>query len=203
MSYYYGTYYEESDSDDYQYGGYYYDKESDNHYDDNHYADDLVSIFNGLSIEQKNAVVDCGECFTCEHLTVCDSFGCDTCEKAVEIGCQNEFCKLHNCRENSLKCTCTTERLLIQYADTRRLPKGAKEVFGWFNCFEKRGKNTVVCKRWNSAHAWIEMGKLLTQQCQRCEQPCKPVKVKQKEWRGQQEASGERPHDEVKFSNKI
>ena len=174
----------------YRYNGYY-------EYEYSEY--ELVSGFNHMSVEDKDTIIDCEECFTCEHLMDCDSYDCHTCEKAVEIGCQNKFCTRHNCRENSLKCKCTTERLLQEFADTRYLPKRAKEVFGWFSCSEKRGKKTIICKRWNSAHAWIEMGKLLTQQCQKCEKPCKPVKVKRKEWRGQQEASGEKPHDEVKL----
>ena len=177
-------------------------------YDDNYYEyessdDELVTGFNRLSVKDKKAIIDCKECFTCEHLTVCTSYHCGTCEQAIKIGCQNKFCKRHNCRESSSKCTCTTEKLLLEFANTRHLRKGAKEVFGWFSCSEKKGKKTVICKRWNSAHAWIEMGKLLTQQCQKCEKPCKPVKVKRKEWRGQQEASGEKPHDEVKFLKNI
>ena len=176
--------------------------------DEDHYGyessdNGLISGFSCLSVGQKHEIIDCKECFTCEHLNNCSLQHCDTCEKAIEVGCQNKFCTLHNCRENSLKCNCTTNRLITKFANTRHLPKGSKEVFGWFNCSKKKGRETVVCKRWNSAHAWIENGKLLTQRCQRCEKPCKPIKVKRKEWRGQQEASGDKPHDQVKFLNEI
>ena len=163
---------------------------------------DLISGFSRLSVGQKNAVIDCKRCFTCEHLAGCSSYNCGCSKTAVEIGCQNKFCQLHQCRENNLKCDCTTKRLLLKYADTRRGKSGkrsGKEVFGWFECTKKRTNKTLVCKRWNSAHTWIEMGKFLTQQCQNCEKPCRPIKVKQKEWRGEQEAVGNKPHDEVKF----
>ena len=180
------------------------------------YTDDLVSRLSRMNVgqklspgrtyvtkitSQKKSVIDCKECFTCNHLTGCSLYNCGTCKKAVETGCQNKFCKRHKCRENEMKCNCTTRRLLSQFSDTSHLRKGSKEVFGWFNCSQKRGEKTIVCKRWNSAHAWIDMGKLLTQQCQKCKKPCRPIKVKLKEWRGGQESSGEKPHDEVNCFN--
>ena len=53
-----------------------------------------------------------------------------------------------------------------------------------------------ICNLWQSAHVWIENGRLLTQQCKKCEAPCTPFKVKKKDWSG--ESISEKPHDEVK-----
>ena len=128
---------------------------------------DLAAGLSDLSLASKQSVIDCGECFSCEHLDSCydDPEDCDDCEKILtEVGCQNKWCAKHKCRENALKCSCTTERLLTKYKN------GRKSVFGHFRC--KRCK-----KKWNSAFAWVEDGELLTQDCKKCNISMKPFKA--------------------------
>ena len=146
---------------------YYYDDEDYYYESSDDDVDALTTGLSGLTVADKESIIDCGDCFSCEHLETCDYDleDCDDCAKIVtEIGCQNRWCSRHNCRENALKCTCTTERLKAKYQN------GSKAVFGHFKC--KRCKKT-----WTSARAWVERGELLTQDCKKCNVTMKPFKV--------------------------
>merc|ERR1712227_1039471 len=147
--------------------------------------DELVNGFSGLSVTEKKSIIDCGSCFSCEHVKLCPDTYCEDCSKIVnEIGCQNKWCNKHHSRENALKCSCTTNRLLKKYEN------GKKSVFGHFRC-------KVCQKKWTSAFAWVELGELLTQECKKCNVAVKPFKVKSKEWRGSnREEKATDPHDE-------
>ena len=130
-------------------------------------VDALANGLSGLTLANKDSVIDCRECFSCKHLDNCydEPEDCNDCIKILtEIGCQNKWCAKHKCRENALKCSCTTERLLSKYEN------GTKSVFGHFKC--KRCK-----KKWNSAFAWVEDGELLTQDCKKCNISMEPFKV--------------------------
>merc|ERR1712147_240522 len=143
MAYYYNYSPYHSENDDYH--DRLYETDSSDGYGD------LIAGLSNMSLSEKQRAIDCKECFPCEHLTRCIALGqtCTTCKKAVKAGCQNKFCRKHQCRENSLKCDCATLRLKANYAGD------SKEVYGWFKCFKKqgRGKNQgkpVFCNRWNS-----------------------------------------------------
>jgi len=143
--------------------------------------------------QKKQPTLNCGKCFPCEHLKTCPDRSCgphdscETCIDALQVGCQNKFCEKHQCRVNSLKCDCTTKFLRQKYS------RGSKEVYGWFKCH----KTKQQCNRWNSAHAWVEKGSFLSQNCKKCEKPCAPFKARLKEWRGDnKEDVKELPHDE-------
>jgi len=163
-------------------------------YDD--YGDVIAGLSN-MSLGRKMQTVDCEECFPCIHLMSCNNQPCSTCKDAVKAECQNKFCLKHQSRENDLKCDCSTERLLTTYVN-----HPGKEVYGWFKCLKstkKRNKN-MTCNQWNSAHAWVQRGKLLTQDCKKCEAPRVPFKARLKEWRGNAETTDEskQPHDQAR-----
>ena len=142
-----------------------YDYEDDSYEGSDSDVDALANGLSGVSLANKLSIIDCGDCFSCTHIRSCNKIHCIDCVKIVnEIGCQNKWCDRHNCRENALKCSCTTERLLLKYEN------GTKSVFGHFRC--KRCK-----KSWNSALAWIEYGELLKQDCKRCNNSMRPFKV--------------------------
>ena len=69
--------------------------------------DELTIKLSGVLVAKKSvieSVVDCGECFSCDHLENCEFEDCGTCEKIANcIGCQNKWCTKHNCRENALQ----------------------------------------------------------------------------------------------------
>ena len=159
-----------------------------------------------LSISKKTSIIDCGKCFSCSHVSGCSESTCETCRKIVNgVKCQNKWCTRHQCRESSLYCSCTTERLLEKYK------KGRKSVYGHFKCNE-------CGKKWTSAFAWVQNGYLLKQACKDCNFSVEPFKVvsfiiikatepflltqtffqKSKEWRGStQEQKDTDPHDQV------
>ena len=82
----------------------------------------------------------------------------------MEDGCQNKWCHKHHCREKDFKCSCTTERLLAIFR------RGKKSVYGHFRCDK-------CWKMWHSALAWVENGRLLTQDCKICNYRMSPFKV--------------------------
>merc|ERR1712227_207005 len=119
---------------------YYYDSDGYDYYENSDSdLDELVNGFSGLSVTEKKSIIDCGSCFSCEHVKLCPDTYCEDCSKIVnEIGCQNKWCNKHHSRENALKCSCTTNRLLKKYEN------GKKSVFGHFRCKkskEWRGSN--------------------------------------------------------------